>query len=156
MNRLECVRKEVYHIFDGIDDEAWRCRALTHSHAVALTASLLARRRGANPELAAVAGLLHDLYAYEHRDYTDHASLGAARAKVFLAGIGLFSENEIGMIADAVFHHDDLDVVSGLMDEILKDADLCDNALSDPNRPVRDTERDRVARLLRELGCPGA
>ena len=78
MSRVSTVEAFVFERVAGIADETWRTRAVYHSHAVSLLCVLLAKKRGLDPETAAIAGLLHDLYAYERRDYTDHAHLGAA------------------------------------------------------------------------------
>ena len=152
MDRVSAVEAFVFERFNQIDDGTWRTRAVYHSHAVSLVCVLLAKKRGLDPEVAAIAGLLHDLYAYERRDYTDHAHRGAARAGEVLASLGLTTPEENERIASAIYHHDDLTLVDGPMDELLKDADLIDNALSRPARAVKGNEAARIERLRAELG----
>ena len=152
MDRVSQVEAFAFERFNQIDDAKWRTRAVYHSHAVSLICVLLAKKRGLDPEIAAITGLLHDLYAYERRDYADHAHKGAARAKEVLASLGLTTAAENEAIASAIDHHDDLTLVDGPMDEVLKDADLIDNAMSHPAREVKENEAERIRRIREELG----
>ena len=151
-DRVSAVEAFVFERFNGIDEAKWRTRAVYHSHSVSLLCVLLARKRGLAPEVAAIAGLLHDLYAYERRDYIDHAHRGAARAREVLESLGVSTPEENELIASAIYHHDDLTLIDGPMDELLKDADLMDNALSHPAREIKENEAARIARLRAELG----
>ena len=152
MDRVSAVEAFAFERFNGIDEAKWRTRAVYHSHAVSLLCVLLARKRGLDPEVAAIAGLLHDLYAYERRDYTDHAHRGAARAGEILKSLGLTTAEEDELITSAIYHHDDLTLIDGPMDELLKDADLMDNALSHPAREIKANEAARIDRIRKELG----
>ena len=60
----------------------------------AVTAVMIAKKRGADPELAAMAGLLHDLYAYKSGSYDDHAHKGAELARTILKELNLTDESE--------------------------------------------------------------
>lgn len=152
MKRVEYVDRFVSDVFRTIDDEKWLFRAVSHSHAVSRFAYLLALRRGEDAEIAAVSGLLHDLYAYEHLDYNDHAHLGAVRAAEVLTLLGMFTEAEIDVVRAAVWHHDDLDRTDGPMDEILKDADMLDNSLTRPVDTLKPHEQMRFRAVMSELG----
>ena len=152
MDRVSEIEAFAFGRFNEIGDAKWRARAVYHSHAVSLLCALLARKRGLDAEVAAIAGLLHDFYAYERQDYADHAHTGAARAKEILQSLGLTAPCENEIIASAIYHHDDLTLIDGPMDEVLKDADLIDNALSHPAREAKENEAARLERLRRELG----
>jgi HD superfamily phosphodiesterase len=154
MSRVSIVEAFVLERVSGIADEKWRTRAVYHSHAVSLLCVLLAKKRGLDPETAAIAGLLHDLYAYEEQDYTDHAHRGAARAREVLEALALTTPEETETIVSAVYRHDDLTVQDAPFDELLKDADLIDNALKDPAREAKPHEEARLRRICRELGLP--
>ncbi len=154
MDRVSMAEAFVFGRFNQIGDAKWRTRAVYHSHAVSLLCALLADKRGLDPEVAAIAGLLHDLYAYEKQDYADHAHLGAARAREVLESLGLTTAAENGLIASAIYHHDDLTLTDGPMDELLKDADLIDNALSRPARGIKENESARIEKIRAELGLP--
>ena len=152
MTRIEFVERFVNECYMKVRDPKWQIRAIAHSHAVSRMAVLLARRRGEDAEIAAVSGLLHDLYAYEHLDYADHAHLGAGRAREVLAAMGMFSEKEMDAVYSAVWHHDDLDQTGSPMDEILKDADLFDNSLGRQLDALKPHEQKRLMAALSELG----
>ena len=74
MSRIKDLQKRVHKILkDNMDDNQKRAAAIAHLHGVSLAAVMIAKKRGENPELAAMAGLLHDLYAYKSGSYDDHA-----------------------------------------------------------------------------------
>ena len=75
MSRIKDLQKQVHRVLDKMDDSDKRAKADAHLHGVSLAAVMIARRRGENPELAAMAGLLHDLHAYKSGSYDDHAHL---------------------------------------------------------------------------------
>ncbi len=154
MDRVSEIEAFVFGRFNEIDDVKWRTRALYHSHAVSLICALLAGKRGLDAETAAIAGLLHDFYACERRDYADHAHAGAGRAREILESLGLTAPEENDLICGAICRHDDLTFVDGPMDELLKDADLIDNAMSRPARAVKENERARLERICKELNLP--
>lgn len=152
MDRVSEIEAFAFARFNEIEDVQWRTRAVYHSHAVSLLCVLLARKRGLDPEVAAIAGLLHDLYAYERREYADHAHRGAVRAKEVLEALGVTTAEENAVIAGAIERHDDLGLIDGPMDEVLKDADLIDNAMSRPGRVEKENEAARLGRIRGELG----
>ena len=110
---------------------------------LALAAALLAKKRGEDPELATMAGLLHDLYAYRSGSYDDHAHLGADYARKLLEKLVITTPEETDIICAAIWHHDSKAEVDGPMDEILKDADVIDHSLSDPTKGVEEHEQVR-------------
>lgn len=139
-------------LFNQIDEPVWRIRAISHSHAVAALAALLARRRGLNVELAAICGYLHDLAAFERCSYEEHAFLGAERAVEVLRELGETDEKILACVRSAVLRHDDLDKTDEQMDEVLKDADLLDNAQMKARKDLRPVEAERLQRVYIELG----
>ena len=64
MSRIKDLEKKVHNILEKLEDNDKRAKAIAHLHGVSLAAVIIAKKRGQNPELAAMAGLLHDLYAY--------------------------------------------------------------------------------------------
>ena len=78
------MQKQVHRVLEKIEDEDKRLKAVSHLHGVALAAAVLAKKRGEDAELATMAGLLHDLYAYKSGSYDDHARLGAEYARKLL------------------------------------------------------------------------
>ena len=65
MSRLKDLRKYVYKELYKMEDKDERTAAITHLNGVALAATMLAKTRGFDPEVAAMAGVLHDLHACE-------------------------------------------------------------------------------------------
>ena len=152
MSRIKDLQKQVHKVLDKMDDGGKRDKAIAHLHGVALAAAVLAKKRGENAELATMAGLLHDLYAYKSGSYDDHAHLGAEYARKLLNELALTTGEETEIICSAIWHHDSKAETDGPMDEILKDADVIDHSLSDPTKEVKLHERERYANLCAELG----
>ena len=152
MNRLEVVRSQADSALTAVrDDEERRC-AVVHLYGVSQGCALLALRRGENAELAAVAGMLHDLSAYTTGIRADHAAHGAILAAQLLRDTALFTEKEITCICEAIAHHSDKTDTHASFDEVLKDADVLQHALYAPCAAVTEKERARFDRIMRELG----
>lgn len=154
MSRIKDLQQRVYQILESVEDNDKRAKAVAHLHGVALAAAMLARKRGGNAELATMAGLLHDLHAYQSGSYEDHAHRGAELARAILNDMKLTTSEETEIICSAIYHHDDKAIVDAPMDELLKDADVIDHSLSDPTREVKAHERERYGRLCVEMGWP--
>ena len=152
MSRIKDLQKQVNKVLEKLEDGDRRLKAVSHLHGVALAAAMLAKVRGENAELATMAGLLHDLYAYKSGSYDDHAQLGADYARKLLDKLAVTSPEEMDVICTAIRHHDSKAETGGPMDEILKDADVIDHSLSDPTKEVKPHEVARYARLCAELG----
>ena len=69
MSRIKDLQKQVHRVLEKMEDEDKWLKAVSHLHGVALAAAVLAKKRGENAELATMAGLLHDLYAYKSGSY---------------------------------------------------------------------------------------
>lgn len=151
MSRIKELQKRVFLVLDeSIQDSEKRAKAVAHLHGVALAAAILAKRRGEDAELATMAGLLHDLFAYKSGSYSDHAHLGAEYARTVLEGLTTAEETEI--ICSAIWHHDSKADTDTPMDEILKDADVIDHSLTDPTKEVKEHEKERYSLLVQEMG----
>ena len=74
MSRIKDLQKQVHRVLDKMDDSDKRAKAVAHLHGVSLASVMIAKRREENAELAAMAGLLHDLHAYKSGSYDDHAT----------------------------------------------------------------------------------
>jgi HD superfamily phosphodiesterase len=152
MSRIKELEKKVINILNNIEDGEKRAKAVAHLHGVSLAAVILAKKRGQDSELAAIAGLLHDLYAYKSGSYDDHAHRGADYAKEILDEMKLTSPEETKTICSAIYNHDSKAEVNEPMDEILKDADVIDHSLADPTKAVKEHEQARYSQLCNELG----
>ena len=152
MSRIKELQTRVHGVLEEIGDNDRRARAAAHLHAVAMAATMLAMKRGENAELAAMAGLLHDLYAYASGSYDNHAELGADYARALLDGMAVTTPAETEIICSAIRRHDSKADVDAPMDEILKDADVLHHTLGDPTKAVKAHEQARFAALCAELG----
>ena len=152
MSRIKDLQKQVYKVLEKIEDDDKRAKAVAHLHGVALAAAILAKKRGENAELATMAGLLHDLWAYKSGSYDGHAHLGAEYARKLLEKLELTTNEETEIICSAIWHHDSKAEINAPMDEILKDADVIDHSLSDSTKEVKAHEQERYAKLREELG----
>ena len=152
MGRLSELRTHVNYELEMIPDPKTRTGAIAHLYGVSLAAVLLAKKRGLDPELAAMAAMLHDLHAYQSGSYEDHAHKGAALAREILEGLSLTAPEETEVICSAIYRHDDKLAADSPMDEVLKDADVIHHCMNDPSKPVKEREKARFENLCRELG----
>ena len=152
MSRIKTLKKEIHKILEKIGDNDKRASAAAHLHGVSLAAVMIAKKRGFDAELAAMAGLLHDLYAYDSGSYDNHAHLGAEYARVLPKRLDITTEDETDLICSAIWHHDSKADIDTPFDELLKDADVIDHSLSDPTKEVKPHERERYDRLCEEFG----
>ena len=149
MSRIKDLQKYVHHVVEGNEKED---NQIAHLHGVALAAAILAKKRGEDAELATMAGLLHDLYAYKEGSYDDHARLGADYARQVLKKLGITTDEETEIICTAIYNHDSKDKADDPIDEILKDADVLHHTLADPTKEVKEHEKTRYKKLCAELG----
>ena len=152
MGRLKEVKKYVNKQLAKMDDQDDALKAAGHLYGVSMSAQLLAQKRGENAELAGIAGLLHDLYAYESGSYEDHAHKGADLAREILGKLDIMTEEETDIICSAIYHHDDKASVDSPLDEVLKDADAMHHIYNDLSKEVKEKEAKRYDKLKVELG----
>lgn len=152
MGRLKNLRAFIANELRNMEDMDKRDSALLHLNSVSLAATLLAEKRGLDSELAAMAGLLHDMAAYRSGSYDDHAHRGADYARDVLRAMGETTEDEIDQICSMIYHHDDKQVIDSPLDEVLKDADVIHHCFNDLSKPVKDKEKARFNALIEELG----
>ena len=152
MSRLKELREYVDNELNKMEDAGKRTGAIAHLYGVSLAATMIARKRGLNPELASMAAMLHDLHAYKTGSYDDHAHKGADLARKVLDELKLTDVAETDMICSAIYHHDDKLVVDGPMDEVLKDADVIHHCMNDLSKPVKEKEQARFDKLCVEFG----
>lgn len=151
MGRLAILRDYVDATLDQMKDENKRKSAYIHLYGVSLSATLIAKHRHEDAELAAMAAMLHDLYAYKNSSYEDHAHRGGELAREILEELKLTSEQENEKIVSAIYHHDDKEVVDRPFDEVLKDADVMHHTMNDLDKPIKEKEKKRFEALLDEF-----
>ncbi|MCR5453144.1 MAG: HD domain-containing protein [Lachnospiraceae bacterium] len=152
MSRLKELRKYVDAELNKMEDADKRSGAIAHLYGVSLAATMIAKKRGLDPEIASMAAMLHDLNAYKTGSYDDHAHKGADLAREILGELKLTDETETEIICSAIYHHDDKLVTDDPMDEVLKDADVIDHCFKDSSKPVKEKEQARYDKLCAEFG----
>ena len=152
MSRLKELRKYVDNEIGRMKDLDKRTGAIAHLYGVSLAATMIAKKRGLDPELASMAAMLHDLHAYRTDSYDDHAHLGADLAREILSELKLTDDTETDLICSAIYHHDDKLVVDNPMDEVLKDADVIHHCMNDLSKPIKEKEQARYDKLCLEFG----
>ncbi len=152
MSRLKDLRKYIDNELNSLEDDDKRISATAHLYGVSLAASILAKKRELDSELASMAAMLHDLHAYKSGFYDDHAHLGADLARSILDKLELTTSEETDIICSAIYHHDDKAAIDSPMDELLKDADVIDHCFKDSSKPVKEKEQVRYDALCKELG----
>ena len=151
MSRLKDLRKYVNAQLMQMEDPEDRISAVNHLYGVSLAATMLAMKRGLDPELAAMSAMLHDLHAYKSGSYDDHAHKGAELAREILTELGLTNQEETEIICSAIYHHDDKRSVDAPMDELLKDADVIHHTMNDTAKPIKEKEQERYDRISEEF-----
>ena len=97
-----------------------------HMASAAQLAWAMALERGTDPDLAACAASIHDIGRITTGLKAGHAEAGYEPAKKLLSGSGLFTDEEVEMIALAVKNHSSKDMQGTVIEEIVKDADVVD------------------------------
>lgn len=133
------------------DVEERRC-AYLHLYGVAQSCALIALKRGENPELATMAGMLHDIYSYAKMDTKEHAHKGAIFAKEILTSLHITNHDETKIICDAIYNHSEKEVVHSDFDEVLIDADVFQHCLYNPTFEIMAHEKNRYEKLRLEFG----
>ncbi len=151
MGRLKELRKYVDGELNKMEDADKRNSAIVHLYGVSLAATMIAQKRGLDPEIASMAAMLHDLYAYKAGSYDDHAHKGADLAREILGDLKLTDDAETELICSAIYHHDDKLVTDEPMDEVLKDADVIHHCMNDLSKAVKEKERARFEKMCAEF-----
>ncbi len=155
MGRLKELRKYIDKELNKMEDADKRTGAIAHLYGVSLAATMIAGKRGLDPEIASMAAMLHDLHAYKTGSYDDHAHKGAELARKILGELKLTNDAETDMICSAIFHHDDKLVTDEPMDEVLKDADVIHHCMNDLSKAIKEKEQVRFDKLCAEFGMGG-
>ena len=151
-NRLEQLRYTIDRLI--MKKQPYQSRYFfTHLYSVSYFCTLLAIRRGLDPELAAASGMLHDIYQITSGTTEKHAIHGAEESEKILKSMKSYTDEEIEVIVNAVKHHSKKRKVHDAYDEVLKDADVLSHSLYNVDYGVIEKDEERYKDLLEELGC---
>ena len=151
MSRLKDLRKIIDAKLMDVD-ETKRNSAVAHLYGVSLAGTIIAKKRGLDPELVSMAAMLHDMAAYLSGSYDDHAHKGAVLAKEILGELNQTDEEETALICSMIYHHDDKLIIDSPYDEALKDADVIHHCFNDLSKPIKEKEQKRFDSLCEEFG----
>lgn len=153
MDRLELIRMEADKIIQKLANEENRKFAYLHSYGVSQCAIYLATVRKLDIELAGIAGMLHDIAIYaENCPHKVHAQRSAVLAKSILESTNLFKEDEIIAVTSAIaIHSNKLSRTDSRFAEMLKDSDVLQHYLYNPNIELSEKDRYRLYYLLEDL-----
>lgn len=152
MRRLKELRKYVDNELNKMEDADKRNSAIIHLYGVSLAATMIAKKRGLDPEIASMAAMLHDFYAYKTGSYDDHAHKGADLAREILEELKLTDDAEKELLCSAIYHHSDKLITDNPMDEVLKDADVIHHCMNDLSKAINENEQARFEKLCVEFG----
>ena len=163
INRIEELRKFVDGVLLNKTDVQDRRCGYVHLYGVAMACGLIAKKRGADVELAVMAGMLHDLWAYKMKETVSlaevenhHDENGAIYAREALDVLQLTTAAETEIICSAIQNHSKKDGRFAEMDEVLIDADVLQHYFYNPTFPVKIKEEERLKKLLTEFGLDDA
>lgn len=150
MDRLEYIRGFVDREINKLRNDDLKKFAYIHTYGVAQLATMLAKAREADVELATIAAMLHDISLYvENCPHSVHAKHSAEYAKTLLTKTKLFTEEEITIVYNVIASHSDkLTRTDGKISEILKDADVLQHYLYNVNIPTNEKDKVRLYYLL--------
>lgn len=150
--RLESVRVIIDERLLTLKDSDLRRMATVHLYGVAQSATMLATKRGLDPELGAIIGMFHDLYVYLTGVKDFHDQSGAEIVGPIIRDMGLFTKEEQGTILKAIFRHSDKATIHSAYDELIKDADVLARYCYNSHQKVKVKNGQRLAKVIEELG----
>jgi len=150
MNRIDrIIRYLQNYIYE--DNLEMRSMYLMHIFGVAQFASMIALKRGLNPEIATISALLHDIHTLDTLDPEKHAKKGALLARSILNEMNITDDKETDIICTAIHNHSSKAKVHGEYDELLKDADVLQHCLYNTQIPPSMKDEERFRKLLAEF-----
>lgn len=147
--------EEIYALLSDLEQEkmdrdypiSWE---RVHATSCAQIGRLLAKKRGVDLELAALACSLHDIGRWHTGRQADHARHGEEPVRRFLERNSLPKEMKENIV-QAVIHHSEKENVGTPLVEIVKDADILDCYLHG-DEITKPFHIARLELLLKNLG----
>lgn len=150
--RIETVHSRMRRLLaEAPVNEELKLLFAAHMHAVSNMASMIALKRGFDPELAAIAGAMHDIASFKTGNFELHGERGAVMARELLWELAVTSKDETDQICQAIYNHNYKERVDSPFDEILKDADVWQHCFYDSAMPPAPKEALRFQNLLKEF-----
>jgi len=158
-NRVEVLRNYIDELFLSKIQQPEIHLAYAHLQNVSLASVIIAKKRGLDAELAAMAGMMHDIYSFfpgdpshnEETDNKDHAGLGSVIARRILNELKITTQEETDIICSGINRHSSKLRFHSSFDELIKDADVLATSLSNPTESVECYKIDRYNELMAEF-----
>jgi len=152
INRIEQLRCQIDDLSEEqCHSDSWARFYLPHMYAVSNFALMIAEKRGLDPELAAMIGLLHDIHSLLTQSTEKHAKYGSELAREILAEMNLVGEEEMDIICTAIKNHSKKRSVHDEYSELAKDADVLSHYYHDGFCPAIEKDRARLEALNLEF-----
>ena len=151
ISRREQIETKVCDILSELPSPTERMQASAHLFGTARMAVLIAKRRGLDEDLAYLTGLLHDLWRFMTGISFEHGPNGAGLAGSLLDSTGQFTKSEREAICGAIYFHSEKGRRHLPFDELLKDADILDRMLGEPDEKMAGADAERAQRLTQEF-----
>ncbi|EPY03804.1 metal-dependent phosphohydrolase HD sub domain [Paenibacillus alvei TS-15] len=154
VSRFKSIQVLVHGLLQSMDSSVQKQDAAIRLYGVSAFASMLARKRGLQSELAAIAGVLHHYYFYKTgiEDFPGPNSSEAVRPMI--RDLKLLSQEEQATILKAIYYHDDRHQRHGEYEEVVKDAIVLQKYFQTPNNQVDSRDSHRLQQVLGELTIP--
>ena len=149
-NRVEVLRQYIRKLINA-EERGEFYYVNEHMMAVSNFAAMLALKRDLNPEMATIMGLLHDIHTVLANDPTNHAVLGAIKAREILKELNILTCEELETVCNSIHNHSSKAIVQDNYSELLKDADVMAHYLFNVNLPVMQNEVERLGKLRVEF-----
>ncbi|MHA6531644.1 CHAP domain-containing protein [Paenibacillus sp. BAC0078] len=154
VKRIENVRGLVQEMLLNTGETGYKKKTGVHLYGVSNFASMLAMRRGQDPEIAGIAGLLQGYYFYRTgiKDFPGPNSADAVRP--ILRSTQLFSDEEQHVILRSIFYQENINRTQGPYEEIIKDAILLQMYFQNTGNYSSKAVINRLQNVFNELGIP--
>ncbi|MCL2791997.1 MAG: HD domain-containing protein [Spirochaetaceae bacterium] len=151
-NRVEILRNFIQRNIPNRDNNEERLELYMHMYAVSQFCAMIALKRNQNAELAAMAGLLHDLHTYKTLDSKGHAKKGAVLAKEILKTLNVTTDEETEKICSAIYSHSKKKNKHSDFTEVLVDADVLQHYLYNTELAIIEKDKERLKKIIKEFG----
>jgi hypothetical protein len=150
-SRVESIRILINETIFSMDSTLKKQEASVRLYGVSSIASMIAMKRGLEPEIATIAGLLHYFYNYK-TGIIHYPGINSAEAvRPIIRDLGVFSTEEQLVILRAIFYQDQRGQAHGPYDELIKDAIVLHKFLQNTEQAVTHLDTRRLLSLLDEF-----
>lgn len=147
MSKLDLVKE---HLYKDLESKCYgykKKNAYDHLFGVSSICGILANKRNLNTDLACIIGLLHDYSTYVTGTSFDHAYRSSQMANQILKELD-FKEEEINIIVEAIKNHSDKEKYQDAYSELIKDADVLHQFISQKDAVFSNDYNKRLSELL--------